>query len=172
SLLARRTLFRRLLFCRFLLDGLPLRDFLFHLARLFRFLYLLLLFGFLFGKFKLPVVAHGLPILSAIPDENFASCRNVLRCLYEAAFPFDNVLAVVSNSLDPDVASRVVGITAQCIDGRQRVDYALAVDVEEVPVLSIIILNVLPYRAPSLVFHDTRGLTDKHFCKQTLTGIG
>src|SRR5690606_41934504 len=107
-------------------------------------LLLFLLFGFLFGEFQLPVVAHGLPVLSAIADKKLSTGGNVLRCLYEATLSFHNILAVIGHAFHPNVAPGIIGIAAECVGGRQGINHILAVDVENVPVLAIVVLNVLP----------------------------
>src|SRR5690606_10780767 len=125
-----------------------------------------------FGEFQLPVVAHGLPVLSAIADKNLSTGGNVLRCLYEATLSFHNILAVIGNAFHPNVAPGIIGIAAECVGGRQCINNILAFDLENVSVLAIVVHNVLPNGATAFVLNNARSLGDKDFCKHTLTRIG
>src|SRR5690606_22753025 len=171
-LFLRHLLFGGCLFGRLLFAGLFLCGLLPGLLYFFPGLLLFLLFGFLFREFQLPVVAPGLPLLSATADTTLSTGANGLRCLYEATLSLHNILAVIGNAFHPNVAPGIIGIAAECVGGRQGLNHSLAVDVENVPVLAIVVLNVLPNGAPALVLNNARSLGDKDFCKQTLTRIG
>src|SRR5690606_15301402 len=108
---------------------------------------------------------HRLPVLRAIPNEDFTTGGNILRGFNEAALSFDNVLAVICDALDPAVALCVIRIAPQSLHGGQSIDYTLAVDVENIPVLAIVVFHVLPHRAPALVFHDAGALGNENFCE-------
>src|SRR5690606_5039602 len=88
----------------------------------------------------------------------------------EAALLFNHVFAVVGDTLHATVTLCVVGIPSQRFFSGQRIDHVLAVDVEDITILTIIILHILPNGTSTFVFHDASTLWDIDLCKKSLTG--
>jgi hypothetical protein len=111
------------------------------------------------------------PELFSITDKYFLAFANGLGGFNKTTLTVDQIFGIIAQALNPYESLRIVGKPPGCIFRGQGVDGSRPVKPEQVAIVSILVLHVVPRLMTSLVFYNAVSLPNVYTCEQSFACI-